>query len=82
MVLGLCSKFLIEEGHSGGFCEKLLEASPVSDGASASLLQDRAAAAQGQAHQQWYSLSLTTRLRSGVGKASAVEIAAEERMRM
>ena len=27
-------------GHSGGFCEKLLEASPMSDRANASWLQD------------------------------------------
>jgi len=31
----------------GGFCEKLLEASPVSDRASASWFHDRTAAGQG-----------------------------------
>ncbi|GAB0181749.1 hypothetical protein GRJ2_000640200 [Grus japonensis] len=39
-------------GYRGGFCEKLLEASPVSDGANASRLQDGPAAGQGQANQR------------------------------
>jgi len=38
-------------GYRGGFCEKLLEASPTSDRTSASQLQDRPAAGQGQPHQ-------------------------------
>ncbi|GAB0192444.1 hypothetical protein GRJ2_001709700 [Grus japonensis] len=37
--------------YRGGFCEKLLEASHVSDRANASQLQDRHAAGQGQANQ-------------------------------
>lgn len=39
-------------GYRGGFCEKLLKASIVSDEANASKLQDRPTAGQGQAHQQ------------------------------
>ena len=39
-------------GYRGGFCEKLLEASPRSDGANANWLQDGPAAGQGWAHQQ------------------------------
>ncbi|GAB0195016.1 gamma-aminobutyric acid receptor subunit alpha-3 [Grus japonensis] len=39
-------------GYRGGFCEKLLEASPVSDGANASRLQDGSAPGQGQANQR------------------------------
>ncbi|GAB0189933.1 hypothetical protein GRJ2_001458600 [Grus japonensis] len=39
-------------GYRGGFCEKLLEASPVSDRANASRLQDGSAAGQGQANQR------------------------------
>ncbi|GAB0209844.1 mitochondrial enolase superfamily member 1 [Grus japonensis] len=39
-------------GYRGGFCEKLLEASPVSDRANASRLQDGPAAGQGQANQR------------------------------
>ncbi|GAB0207180.1 mitochondrial enolase superfamily member 1 [Grus japonensis] len=38
-------------GYRGGFCEKLLEASPVSDRANASRLQDGPAPGQGQANQ-------------------------------
>jgi len=38
-------------GYRSGFCEQLLEASPMSDGANASQLQDVAPASQGQAHQ-------------------------------
>ena len=38
-------------GYRGGFCEKLLEAPPVSDRASASRLQDGPAPGLGQAHQ-------------------------------
>ena len=38
-------------GYRGGFCEKLLEASPVSDRANASRLQDGSAPGQGQANQ-------------------------------
>jgi len=54
-VVGLCGKVLVTGGlQGGGFCEKLLEASSLSDRASASQLQDRPAAGQGQAHQrQW-----------------------------
>ncbi|GAB0208288.1 hypothetical protein GRJ2_003294500 [Grus japonensis] len=39
-------------GYRGGFCEKLLEASPVSDRANASRLQDGSAPGQGQANQR------------------------------
>ncbi|GAB0207175.1 mitochondrial enolase superfamily member 1 [Grus japonensis] len=39
-------------GYRGGFCEKLLEASPVSDRANASRLQDGPAPGQGQANQR------------------------------
>ncbi|GAB0209583.1 hypothetical protein GRJ2_003424000 [Grus japonensis] len=41
-----------EGGYRGGFWEKLLEASPVSDRANASRLQDGPTAGQGQANQQ------------------------------
>ena len=34
--MGLCDKVLVEGDDRGGFCEKLLEASPLSDKASAS----------------------------------------------
>jgi len=37
-----------------GFCERLLEASPVSGRANARRLQGRPATAQGLAHQQWW----------------------------
>ncbi|KAK4827150.1 LOW QUALITY PROTEIN: hypothetical protein QYF61_015104 [Mycteria americana] len=55
--LKMCIGFLWQgfgsrEGYRDGFCEKLLEASPMSDRANASHLQDRPAAGQGQAHQQ------------------------------
>ena len=51
-VLGLHGKVLLAgAGYRGGFCEKLLEASPVSDRANASRLQDEPATSQGQAHQ-------------------------------
>ena len=39
-------------GYRGGFCEKLLEASPLSDRANASRLQDGHAAGQGRAQQR------------------------------
>ncbi|KAK4819036.1 hypothetical protein QYF61_024401 [Mycteria americana] len=39
------------EGYRGGFCEKLLEASPTSDKANASWFQDGPTAGQGRAHQ-------------------------------
>ncbi|KAJ7427339.1 hypothetical protein WISP_07941 [Willisornis vidua] len=43
--------------YRGAFCEKVLEASPVSDGPNANWLQDRPAAGQSQAHQQeWWCL--------------------------
>ncbi|GAB0183220.1 hypothetical protein GRJ2_000787300 [Grus japonensis] len=40
------------KGYRGGFCEKLLEASPVPDRANASRLQDGSAPGQGQANQR------------------------------
>ena len=46
-MLGLCGKILVAGGYMGGFCEKLLEASPVSDRANASRLQEGPAAGQG-----------------------------------
>jgi len=46
--LGLHGKILVAGGiQGGGFCEKLLEASPVSDRANASQLQDGPTAGQG-----------------------------------
>jgi len=51
-VLGLRGEVLVAGDYRGGFCEKLLEASPMSDAASASRLQDGPTAGQGQAHQQ------------------------------
>ena len=47
VVLGLRGEILVAGGYRCGFCEKLLEASPVSDRANASLLQDGPAAGQG-----------------------------------
>ena len=47
IVLGLCGKVLVAGVYRGGVCEKLLEASPVFDGAKASRLQDGPAAGQG-----------------------------------
>jgi len=38
--------------YRGGFCEKLLEAFPLSSGANVSQLQDEATAGQAQAHQR------------------------------
>ena len=40
--------------YRSGFCGQLLEASPVSDRANASQLQDRPITGQGRAHQQWW----------------------------
>lgn len=40
-VVGLCPGFGSGGGYRGGFCENLPEASPVSDRAGASQLQDR-----------------------------------------
>ena len=51
-VLGLCGKVFVAGGHRGGFCEKLLEASPMSDRANDSWLQDGPTAGQGRDHQQ------------------------------
>ena len=59
-VLGLCGKVLVVGGYRGGFCEKLPEASPMSDGANTSRLQDRPIAGQGQAHQQQCNTSVVT----------------------
>lgn len=54
IVLGFNGKVLVVGGYKGGFCEELLEASPMSDRSSASWVQDGPAARQGQAHQrQW-----------------------------
>jgi len=39
-VLGFHGKVLLAGAYRGGFCENLLEASPMSDRASASWLQD------------------------------------------
>jgi len=50
----LCGKDLVAGGYRGGFCEKLSEASPLSDKASASSLKEGPTAAQGQANQQWW----------------------------
>jgi len=49
--MGLCGKALVAGGYRGGFCEKLREASPMSDKASASWLEDGPAAGQSQANQ-------------------------------
>jgi len=58
VVVGLRGKVLVVgEIYRGGFCEKLQEASPMFDRASASWLSDGSAAGQGQAHQQrWQCL--------------------------
>ena len=52
--VGLRGKVLVAGGYRGGFCEKLREASPMSDQASASRFQDGPAAGQGQANQRWW----------------------------
>ena len=51
-VVGLGGKVLVVGGYKGGFCAKLLEASPMFDRANASWLQDGHTAGQGQANQQ------------------------------
>ena len=52
-VLGLCGKVLVAGGgYRGGCCEKLLEASPMSDKVNASGFQDGPTASQGRANQQ------------------------------
>jgi len=50
-VVGLCGKVLVVGDYRGGCCEKLREASPISDKASVSRLQDRPTTGQGPAHQ-------------------------------
>lgn len=47
-VLGLCSKVLVAGGYGGGFCEKPLDTSPLSDRGKANWLQDGPATGQGQ----------------------------------
>ena len=49
--LGLRGKVLVVGGYRGGFCEKPVEASPMSDRASASQPPDRPDTGQGRAHQ-------------------------------
>ncbi|KAK4824797.1 hypothetical protein QYF61_019465 [Mycteria americana] len=51
IVLGLHGKVLVVGGYRGGFCEKLLEASPMSDRANAGWLQDGPTTGQGRANQ-------------------------------
>lgn len=46
-VLGLCGKALVVGSYRSGFCEKFLEAFPMSTRATASQLQDRLMATQG-----------------------------------
>lgn len=50
-VLGLHSKVLVVGAHGGGPCEKVIEASSVSHGASVRQFQDRPAIGQGWAYQ-------------------------------
>jgi len=50
-VVGLHGKVLVAGSTRGGFCEKLLEASPMSDRANASQHEDGPTAGQGQANQ-------------------------------
>jgi len=38
IIMGLCGKVLVAGGYRDGFCEKLREASPMSDKTSASWL--------------------------------------------
>jgi len=53
LIVDLRGKVLVAGAiQAGGFCEKLLEAFPMSDRANTSQLQDAAAAGQGQASQQ------------------------------
>jgi len=51
-VLGLHGEVWVVGYYRGGFCEKLLEASPMSNRANASWLQDGPTTGQSQAHQQ------------------------------
>ena len=51
-VLDLRGKVLVAGGYRGGFCEKLLGASHMSNRTNTSQLQDRPTAGQGQAHQR------------------------------
>jgi len=51
-VLSCHGKVFVAGGvYRGGFCAKLLEASPMSDRTDVSQLQDRLTTGQGQAHQ-------------------------------
>jgi len=52
--MGLHGKVLVAGAYRGGFCEKLREASPMSDEASASLLEDGPTTGQGQVNQRWW----------------------------
>ena len=61
--MGLRGKVLVAGGYRDGFCEKLLEASPKSDKANDSRLQDGRAAGQGQAMSDGGSTSVITYLR-------------------
>ncbi|PKU45848.1 rna-directed dna polymerase from mobile element jockey-like [Limosa lapponica baueri] len=47
VLLSLCGKVLVAVGYRGGFCEKLLEASSMSDRVNARWLQNGPAAGQG-----------------------------------
>lgn len=52
--LGLHSKILVERGYRSGCCEEQSEASPISNRANASCLQDEAAIGQGWVQwRQW-----------------------------
>lgn len=59
LYFAFCGKVLAAEELGGrvgcrGFCEKMQEASPMSNGANGSQIQDRPASGQGWAHQwQW-----------------------------
>lgn len=46
------ARFWKWEGYRVGFCEKLLDASSMDNGANAKQIQGGAAISQGQAHQQ------------------------------
>lgn len=50
-VLGLCSKVLVAGGYRGGFGEKPLDTSPLSDRGKVNWLQDGPTTGQRQARQ-------------------------------
>jgi len=64
-VVGLRGKVLVVGGYRGGFCEKLLEASPMPDKASASSSKTDSPLARAKPISDGGSASVITDLRRG-----------------